>query len=294
MGQSSVTVIGTGALGTALAKALYENGYPIASLFNRRFRKAEALSREVSAQYCSEFPKNKRELGSIIFVTVQDSEIKNAVQNLSRIADDFTGYTIVHCSGSKSASLLSPVETKGAQTAAFHPLQTFTSGSGASDFRNIYFDVEANDKTYNMLRNLADTLGSQTLAISAEAKPYLHAAAVMASNYLVTLFELSGQAASLGGLDSDEALAALLPLVRKTLQNVESKGTLQALTGPIKRGDAETVKLHLDLLSSDNKLLSIYKKLGLETLDIAVKGGILPGQKEIELRNLFKNHERNG
>jgi predicted short-subunit dehydrogenase-like oxidoreductase (DUF2520 family) len=291
MSQPSVTIIGTGALGAALAKALHENNYSITSLFNRRFRKAEALSREVETQYCSEFPESTQELGSIVFITVRDSEIKNVAQNLGRITDDFTGYTIVHCSGSKAADVLRPVQTKGARIAAFHPLQTFTHGSGARDFRNIYFDVEADEETLNLLNDLANSLGAQTIEISAEAKPYLHAAAVIASNYLVTLLNLSGKTAGLGGLDSDEALQALLPLVKNTLQNVESKGTFKALTGPIKRGDAETVRLHLDLLSGNKNLLNVYKKLGLETLNIAVKGELISHQKQREINELLKDYE---
>lgn len=289
MGRPTVTIIGTGALGAALAQALFENNYSITGLFNRRHRKAEALSRKVGALHFSEFPESIDELGSIIFLTVQDSEIKSAAQSLSRIADDFNGHIVVHCSGSKAAHLLDPLEVKGAQIAAFHPLQTFTSESGVQDFRNIYFDVEANNATYHRLQELANSLGARTMRISAADKPYLHAAAVMASNYLVTLLESSGAVAGMGGLKPEEALKALLPLVRTTLQNVELEGTLKALTGPVKRGDAETVSLHLELLSNDKDLLSLYKKLGLETLELAVKGNLLSGQKKSEIYSLLKD-----
>lgn len=288
MGRPTVTIIGTGALGAALAQALFENNYPITGLFNRGYRKAKALSSEVGASFFSEFPESLKELGTVTFITVQDSEIKSAAQSLSRIADDFTGRMVVHCSGSKEAHLLEPLETKGAQIAAFHPLQTFTSESGAQDFRNIYFDIEANNTTYNRLQELANSLGAQTMRISAADKPYLHAAAVMASNYLVTLLESSGAVAGMGGLKPAEVLKALLPLVRTTLQNVESEGTLKALTGPVKRGDAETVSLHLELLSNDKELLSLYKKLGLETLELAEKGNLLSTQKTSELYSLLK------
>lgn len=292
MGRPTVTIVGTGALGAALAHALFENNYPITGLFDRGHRKAEVLSGKVEASYFSEFPESLKELGSIIFITVQDSEINSAVENLSRIADDFTGHTVVHCSGSKAAHVLEPLEAKGAQIAAFHPLQTFTSESGVQDFRNIYFDVEANNATYNRLQELANSLGAQTMRISAAEKPYLHAAAVMASNYLVTLLEASGKAAGSGGLNTDETLKALLPLVRTTLRNVESEGTLKALTGPVKRGDAETVSLHLELLSNDKELLSLYKKLGIETLKLAVKGDLLSGQKKSELYSLLNDDKQ--
>jgi len=291
MSRPSATIIGTGSLGSALAKALFENNYTITSLFNRRLRKAESIAREVGAEYFSEFPESAEELGSLIFLTVQDSEIAHSVDSLCRISDDFFGHTVVHCSGSKEASLLEPLRNKGARVAAFHPLQTFTAGSGTQDFRNIYFDVEADDNTYDRLREIADNLGGQTIRITAAAKPYLHAAAVMSSNYLVTLLDMSGKIAALGGINKEEAMQALLPLVRTTIQNIESKSTAKALTGPIKRGDAETVRLHLELLKRDKHLLNSYKKLGLETLQVSEDNRGLTRQKRSEMYRLLKDEE---
>lgn len=291
MSLPSVTIIGTGSLGSALAKALFDNHYVITSLFNRRLRKAESIAREVGATYFSEFPASTRELGSMIFLTVQDSEIEHSVDNLCRISNNFSGSTVIHCSGSKEASVLEPLKKKGARIAAFHPLQTFTSGSGAQEFRNIYFDVEADDVTYNRLRSLAEHLGGQTLRISSAAKPYLHAAAVMSSNYLVTLLDISGSIAALGGIDKEEAMEAMLPLVRTTLQNLETKSAAKALTGPIKRGDTETVRLHLELLKNNKDVLETYKKLGLETLQIAGKTRSLTVDKRNKLYELLKDAE---
>lgn len=289
MSRPDVTIIGTGSLGSALAKALFDNNYTITSLFNRRLRKAESVAREVGATYFSEFPESSKELGSLIFLTVQDSEIEHSVDNLSRISHDFSGSMVVHCSGSKEASVLTPLKRRGAGIAAFHPLQTFTSGSGTQEFRNIYFDVEADDITYNRLRNLAEHLGGQTIRITSSAKPYLHAAAVVSSNYLVALLDISGKIAALGGIDKQEAMAAMLPLVRTTLQNLESKSAAKALTGPIKRGDIETVRLHLELLKSDVDLLDTYKSLGLETLQLSEETRSLGGRKKAEMYRLLKD-----
>lgn len=291
MNQPSATVIGTGALGSTLVKALHENGYSITGLFNRTPKKAEALSAGVNANKISEFPATKEELGSLTFITVQDSEIAKIATRLSKLSDDFTGFSFIHCSGSESANILEPLKQKGARIAAFHPLQTFTSHSTPRDFENIYFDVEADERTFEMLRKVATSLGGQMLNVSAEAKPYLHAAAVVASNYLVALLDASGKMASLGGINEDEALKALLPLVRKTLENVESENTIDALTGPIKRGDVETVRKHLELLNQNENLLTLYKKLGLQTLQIATRGQKLSEQKHAELYELLKEDE---
>lgn len=291
MSQPSVTVIGTGALGSTLARALYHREYTITSLYNRSPKKAKKLSQEVEAKYVSTFPSEKEDLGTLIFITVHDSEIAPVVSKLSRIKDDFKDHYVVHCSGNEQAGILNPVQKKGAGIAAFHPLQTFTSQSGIQDFRGIYFDVEADHETTKVLDDIAHSLGSKTINISKDAKPYLHAAAVVASNYLVTLLHTSGRIAELGGLDQDEAVKALLPLVGKTLQNLGAQQGLDALTGPIVRGDVETVRTHLELLEHNNDLLKLYKMLGLETLQIAKKSQRLPEALSSQLLSLLKQHE---
>jgi len=113
----------------------------------------------------------------------------------------------------------------------------------------------------------------------------------MSSNYLVTLLDMSGKIAALGGINKEEAMQALLPLVRTTIQNIESKSTAKALTGPIKRGDAETVRLHLELLKRDKHLLNSYKKLGLETLQVSEDNRGLTRQKRSEMYRLLKDEE---
>lgn len=291
MSQPTVTVIGTGALGSTLAKALYKNGYSIKSLYNRTIEKSRQLAPKVHAKRVSEFPSSKEDLGSLIFLTVHDSEIAEAASRLGEIADNFEGYWIIHCSGSQPANILKSLEKKGARIAALHPLQTFTSNSTPEDFRDIYFDLEADRIASAPLEKVAGALGGKILKISKDAKPYLHAAAVVASNYLVTLLDISGNIAELGGINEVTAVQSLLPLVRRTLQNLESGNTSEALTGPIKRGDIETVSRHLQLLKGDKNLLRLYKMLGLQTLKITDEEEKFSHQQRTELRRLLNENE---
>lgn len=289
MERPSVSVIGTGALGTVLVKGLHQHGYTIHSLFNRHLRKAEALSREVNASYVSEFPERRSELGSLVFLTVQDSEIVSAAQQLTRLSGSFSGYLFVHCSGNESSIALRALKQRGADVAAFHPLQTFTSHSAPEDFYNSYFDVEGNAGAMDPLKEVARALGAHTLEISAESKAYLHAAAVMASNYLVSLLDASSRIAGLGDIPEQEALNALLPLVYKSIENVENRNPRSALSGPIKRGDLQTVKKHLNLLREDPALLSLYKQLGLHTLTMASGSKGKHSGKYSQIQKLLEN-----
>jgi predicted short-subunit dehydrogenase-like oxidoreductase (DUF2520 family) len=97
----------------------------------------------------------------------------------------------------------------------------------------------------------------------------LHASAVIASNYLVVLANLMTKVSAKGGIPEDISLKALIPLMRNTLDNIEQNGVTNSLTGPIARGDVNTVADHLELLTSDPELLKLYKLFGLEALKLS-------------------------
>jgi predicted short-subunit dehydrogenase-like oxidoreductase (DUF2520 family) len=116
-------------------------------------------------------------------------------------------------------------------------------------------------------------------------RPLYHAAAVVASNYLPVLLALSARLLVLAGVDEDDAIPALLPLMRGTLDNVSELGLAPALTGPISRGDIETVRLHLRTLP--DREARVYRDLGREAVALAEARG-LEGDAVAVLRGLFE------
>lgn len=271
MSSPEITIIGTGGLGQALVRAFAEAEIPIKSIFNRTVGKSQNLATQHNILTFGQEPDHIEQLGNLIFITVSDRVIEDVAQHLSKLSDDFNDYTVVHCSGNESAELLQSLRLKGAKVASFHPLQTFTEQSKASTFHNIYFSLQGDEKAFPTLRNVAETLGAQTLEVTAAQKQNLHAAAVMASNYLNALLESAVDTASLSGLSQEKVKEALLPLVQTTLQNIDGQSFEKALTGPIKRGDLETVKRHLEVLKGQPELQGIYKTLGKRTVQLAKK-----------------------
>jgi len=282
-----VSIIGTGALGRALAKALHARNVNIISLFNRNPEKAEIIAETVDANIWGKFPRSIKQMGSLVFITVPDDAIKKVVKKLASLSTTFDGYTIIHCSGNKSLEVLKPLSQKKAHTASFHPLQTFTRYSTAEIFEGIYFDIEGNDKSIKMLGDMADVLGAEWFEITAEEKPFLHAAAVMASNYLVVLMELSGNIAALGKMDEEKVRTALLPLVEETLENTSAEDLSSILTGPIARGDIKTVREHLKIMEQNPSVLSLYRRLGKKALELARKGNKLGPEADSVLDKLL-------
>ena len=290
MQKTTISIIGLGSLGKVLAGGLSEAGFSIRSVYNRSEEEATLLAQELDADHWGSFPKTKTELGSITFIAVPDRSIEYTAKQLAAISDDFMGQSFVHCSGNESSECLASLQQKGADVASFHPLQTFTSASDASDFEGIYFDLEGDVDVISQLKTLSEKLGAHHIVVSPQAKPYLHAAAVMASNYLVALVETAGTIAEEGGMDKDEILPALMPLIEKSVNNIsQSSGFEDALSGPVARGDIVTVNEHLKLLDNNPQLSMIYRQLGKTAVALAErKQSITPEQKD-ELNKLFND-----
>ena len=268
MKDKSITVIGTGALGIVLTRVLHANRFEIKSLFNRTPVKTASISNDLKNIISGTFPESKADLGDLVFLTVPDREIKLVTDKLAELGNDFSDRMIIHCSGNHTSDVLQSVKQKGAAVGSFHPLQTFTAATDLSAFNDIYIDIEGDRDAVSLLKELAFRLGSQPIVISKQAKPYLHAAAVMASNYVAALVESAGQIAELGGIDKKEAQRALIPLLLQSAENItESDNLTNALSGPILRGDAETVEHHLQLLEQNSRLLKLYKHLGKKLIE---------------------------
>lgn len=289
MSRPTVTIIGLGRLGKTFARALVEVDIPIQSIFNRTLVTAQKLGDELGIKEVNTFPKTKSDLADITFLTVSDMAIAPVADRLAVIADDFSNKTIVHCSGNESAELLTELKKKGAHVASFHPIQSFTGSFDPSVFDHIYFSLQGDQAAFGSLKMIAECLGASTMEVSSSQKSYLHAAAVMTSNYLNTLIKAAVDIAGLDGLDKEQARRALLPLAKASLQNVISKSFSEALTGPIQRGDIQTVEKHLTLLKDHPELDKMYRILGQKTVELARSANTIDGRTAQKLHKLFGN-----
>ena len=252
MNKLSITIFGMGKVGSALKKALHKSGYPIHSTFNR-----------------NTFPKDIEEIGEVIFLTVHDRDIKDLADKITAAFQSFKGKHIIHCSGTLDSSVLHSAVSIGAKTASFHPLKAVADNDDS--FANVWFDMDGHQETLEVLREMATNLNAHCFEIKPEAKPLLHAAAVVSANYVVTLLKLATEIAKVGGINPEIALKALLPLTESSVSNIQEKGLEDSLTGPIARGDVDTIERHLMKLEQNQDLLNLYKTLGRNTLQLANK-----------------------
>ncbi|MFW6082275.1 MAG: DUF2520 domain-containing protein, partial [Desulfosalsimonas sp.] len=170
-----------------------------------------------------------------------------------------------------------------------HPLQSFAAQDiEQNPFAGIMAAVEGEPEAVKAAWKMASALGASPFEIKTDRKMLYHASAVVASNYMVTLMNLALQLIMASGVPASRAFSVLKPLVNGTLSNIEKSGIPGALTGPIARGDTETVRDHISEISQKAPTrLDLYKQLGKHTIEVAEARGDLPEEAAEELKKLL-------
>jgi len=278
--------IGTGTIGSALALQLSSKGYPVLAVSSRHQTSARNLAERITG--CSPAASNQEvaETAELVFITTPDDVIAAVASQIKWHKKQM----VVHCSGADSTAILEPARKSGACVGVFHPLQTFASVKQAiENMPGSTFTLEAEEPLVELLKNMATALGGHWIKLRAGDKALYHAAAVMVCNYLITLIKLATDLWQTFGIPVDQATAALLPLVRGTIHNLETIGIPRCLTGPIARGDSGTIKKHLEALrEAAPDMLATYRELGLKTIPIALAKGRIDKQQARELMTVLK------
>ena len=276
-GKSPVTVIGAGAVGSALATALKEKQYLLRLILSKHGRSAKALGRKVRARNARMTEARRFDLSGIVFVAVPDDAIEGVARVLSHRQRDFSGTVVFHTSGTLTSGVLLSLKRKGAAIGSFHPLQTFPkSASSSKRFRNIWVGLEGDKKAVETGKRIAIRLGARPFVLSPEQKTLYHIAAVFSSNYFVTLLAVVETLGRRIRLPRKKIVAMFEPLALQTLANVKKYSAASALTGPVARGDLKTVRRHRGELHKRGlrHIAFLYSALAKETHRLALKKDI--------------------
>lgn len=267
-----IAVIGLGRVGTVLSRALHAAGYPIVAVASRDPTKAASAANVFNAQPAT--PAEAAQRADLVLLTVPDDVLPDLAHQLADLHAWRKDQFVVHASGASPASVLQPAAEHGAITGSFHPVAAFASPDSILP-SGITFGIEASEPLQGVLAEMARALGGYPLPLADTHKTVYHAAAVVASNYTVTLAAMAAQLFGTLGTSPEEALRALLPLMRTTLDNLEQQGLPDALTGPLVRGDTGTVQRHLEALDRvDLRIGAFYRCLGHATLPLAQQRGL--------------------
>jgi len=279
-------IIGAGTVGTALAIRLSGRGYPVAAVSSRSRSSAQRLAEAVKGCTVYDGSQGVADNADLVFITTPDDAIATVAAQINW----YKGQSVVHCSGADSTVSLEPAYTSGAYVGVIHPLQTFAGVQQAvENIPGSTFALEAEEPLLTTLKEISAALDGYCIELGAEDKVLYHTAAVMACNYLVTLVKLATDLWQTFNVPSQEAVRALLPLLRGTIHNIETVGIPNCLTGPIARGDVGTIKKHLDALEKATpEVLSAYRELGLHTIPVALNKGKINGEQAEVLESILK------
>jgi predicted short-subunit dehydrogenase-like oxidoreductase (DUF2520 family) len=281
-----IGIIGAGTVGTALAYRLSRKGYQIASVASRSRSSALRLIQMVGSGQPYDTLQGVVDNADFVFVTTPD----DAIPTVANQARWHRGQYVVHCSGADSLDVLEPARIVGAQVGSFHPLQTFASIQKAiENLPGSTFALEAEGGLLDILKEMAAALEGHWIKLGAGDKAAYHTAAVITCNYLVTLVKLATDLWDSFGVPRDQAIQALLPLLKGTLNNIETLSVPNALTGPIARGDVGTVQIHLNTLKETSPaIIPAYCELGLQTVPVAIAKGRINERQAKELEDILK------
>jgi predicted short-subunit dehydrogenase-like oxidoreductase (DUF2520 family) len=266
--------IGTGKVGSALARLWYAVGFQIGVVYNRSPARAAQLGTAVDAVVVDSCQAAAGG-ADLIFVTVPDDAVQTVAERLAEV-DDLEGKGIVHTSGSLDASVLGKLVERGAMVGSLHPAFPFASDQVPPEsLMGAVMAVEAEDERLRgWLVDLVYGLGCIELNIRPGRKALYHAALVFTSNYTVTLYSIGQRILSSLGTDRATAEQALRRLLNSTVENIEERGLPEALTGPLARADVGTIRAHLrDLEEFDPVLNDLYRQLALQTLPLVESRG---------------------
>lgn len=274
--RPDVTLVGAGAVARALGHRLSQRQYRVLAVIGKSISRAEELGRAVQAPVLSNSLFDLPDATRLLLICVPDDAVVEVVERLARVPHAWEKTLVAHTSGALPASILKPVAEKGARILGFHPLQTLTHDSPPEVLDGVYAGIEGAPQPVAAGIELAVNLGMRYIVLSPDAKSRYHLAATIASNYLVTLVSVVQQV--LGSIDVDRATAQEIiePLIQGTLDNLSNSSPEDALTGPISRGDLDTVRQHgLALRRYLPHLVPVYAALAAETVPLAVRSSRL-------------------
>lgn len=258
----SIAVLGTGRVAHALAAALSAHGLEVTPLSARHPDRALALAADLTV------------------LAVSDDAIGPVAAGLAEeVGGSGEGRGVVHCSGALDRTPLAPLADRGWRTGAWHPMQAFATPDSPV-LAGVTWGITADEVLTARLVDLTSILGGRPLELRAEDRARYHAAAAIASNYTDVLVHHAALLLQDCGLERDEALRALLPLVRTSLDGLELAGLPSGLTGPLSRGDVGTVRRHLEALADRPETERLYREAGLATMPLLRERGLDPAIRE--------------
>lgn len=277
----AIGFLGAGVLGSGLALALNAAGWPVTAIASRTYSSARRAAGLIDVCAPLRSAQQVADRCDLVFITTPDA----VIAEVARAVTWHPGQGVAHCCGAASTELLDDAAQAGAAVGAMHPFQTFAAidgpGQAAERLNGVTFAISGTGWLAEFLPELAASLGGRGIEIPGGMRPLYHASAVLSSGYLTTLLDAAVGLWTSMGFTEEDGVKAAAPLARATIDAIEKVGPADAVTGPVVRGDAETIAAHLELLSQHAAhLLPLYRQLTESSLPLARAKGMSESQLE--------------
>lgn len=299
--SSTFAVVGPGKAGRAIANELQAVGLRLVGVLGRNRAHSTAAAQGLTSQAGLKLLTSWADIVSAadaVVVATPDSALIRVAKELASqtpkydTGDESDMPIVLHVSGAVSSDVLAPLRRVGCRVGSLHPMQSLADP--LASLRGIAWGIEGDQEAVSWARRVVELLEGTALEIQTEAKPIYHAAACVASNYLAVLIELAAELLEQAEIPRPQGVAALLPLIRGSLENVRRLGLPAALTGPIERGDVQTVASHLDAFEAYDirpDLVTIYQALGAEAVRLAARKGSVDPAAAAQIGKLLQSGE---
>ncbi len=286
---AKIAVVGTGRLGSSFAIALAGIGRNVVAVSTRRPEHRSWLRKKLPATLVTDDLRVAASSAEIVFISVSDRYI----QEVCDACDWSRDQAVTHCSGVLGLDPLASASQAGARTGAIHPLQTFPSPDSAHLLSGCTFAIESIDDEFGRwLNDCAVELDGHPIPISGEyQRAVYHASAVLACGLLAGLAGIAAEMWSSLGIEREEAIRRIAPMVISTANAVDRHGMPDALTGPYTRGDLDTIRKHLSATFSESPDTSrAYTALAYAQMHIAEEQGNIDDETAAQIRSLLLKH----
>lgn len=267
-------IVGPGRVGLSLGDALWQAGAVRDLVFCGRRPEPPShplFAQRIAAYHFGLLAPPPGADGAIL--AVPDDVLPEMAYALAALGPAPTGSVVLHTSGSLSTEVLGPLHAVGYSVGSLHPLQSLAHPvTGAAHLVGSAFAVSGEAGARTLASRIALALNGEILEIPVNRRASYHAAAVLAANGLAALIATAAELLIRSGVDPDVALPALVPLMRGALDNVSEFGLERGLTGPLVRGDLESVDLHLRTLEGESR--EVYRALSRVLVRVAEARGL--------------------
>jgi predicted short-subunit dehydrogenase-like oxidoreductase (DUF2520 family) len=259
--KSTITLIGAGNLAHALGPALLAAGYRIDAVAARTLAPSRTRGAKLAKRLGAKLISLEQAVpdSDIIWICHTDDALAVTARKLAG-KGGWKGKVVFHSSGALTSDVLIPLKRAGASTASLHPMMTFVPETTPA-MQGVPFAVEGDKRAVTLARRIVRDFGAEIFPIKKSAKPLYHALGSFSSPLLVATLVTAERVGRGAGLTASQTRRVMGPILRQTMKNYQERGAAAAFSGPIKRGDLNTVLRHLKELTRVPGASEVYRAL---------------------------------